>query len=71
MKTSDSCVHFVGFKGDEFVRAKTIFGEPDFIHRQWDGRAKSMTVPGDVAIFARGTVDDDPSLFSFDDSQVM
>ena len=53
------------------MRAKEIFGEPDFIHKIWDGRAKSMMVPGDVAIFALGTENDEPSMFSFDDSQVM
>ena len=45
-----SCIHFVGFKGDDFNRAKMVFGAPDFIHRQYDGRAKSMIMPEDTVV---------------------
>ena len=65
------CIHFVGFKGDEFTRVKRAFGPPDFIHRVWDGRAKSMIMDWDTVVFARGTELDTPKLFNFDDSQVM
>ena len=65
-----TCTHFVGFKGDEYNRAVKVFGVPDFFHRQWDGRAKSMILPGDVAVFAKGTDQDTPSMYSFDDSEV-
>jgi len=64
------CTHFVGFKGDEFNRAKAVFGPPHFIHRHWDGRAKSMAIPGDRIVFATGTAADTPQVYSFDDSEV-
>ncbi len=64
-------MHFVGFKGDEYTRACNTFGKPDFIHRYWDGRAKSMVMPEDTVVFAKGDEHDEPKMFSFDDSQVM
>lgn len=64
-------LHFIGFKGDEYINAVKAFGKPDFFHRTWDGRAKSMIIPGDVAVFAKGTEDDVPCVYSFDDSEVM
>lgn len=63
-------MHFVAFKDDAFTRAVQLFGRPDFIHRYWDGRAKSMIAPGDKVIFASGTEKDVPQLYSFDDSGV-
>lgn len=38
------CLHFVGFRGDEYNRAVAVFGTPDFIHRSWDARAVGMYV---------------------------
>ena len=32
-------VHFFGFRGDEYNRAKKIWGEPDFIHPVHDRRS--------------------------------
>ena len=68
-KSKKGCLHFVGFKGDEFHRAQKVFGKTDFIHRIWDGRAKSMILPCDKAVFAKGTNKDKPNLYSHDDSQ--
>lgn len=65
------CTHFVGFKGDDFVRACRVFGKPDFIHRMHDQRAISMFAPGDMVVFANGTDTPTTSVFSFDDSSVM
>lgn len=70
-KDYQPCQHFVGFTGDEFTRAKKVFGEPEFIHRYWDGRAESMVVEGDRVIFANGMKAKVLSKFSFDDSEVM
>ncbi len=62
--------HFIGFKDNStFQNAIKCFGKPDFIHRYWDGRAKSMIMPDDVAVFAAGSANDTPQLYSFDDSQ--
>ncbi len=67
------CVHFVGFKGDEYLRAVAVFGEPDFIHRFNDKRCVSMIVKeeGDIAIFANGSETNFHSVYSFDDSECM
>lgn len=67
-------VHFVGFRGDEYVNAVRVFGKPDFFHRFWNVRAQQEVQEGDVVVFAR---DKDwnriakPKLQAFDDSAVM
>ena len=65
------CLHFVGFKGDEFTMAKKVFGEPDFIHRWNDGRCRQMVMPNDVVVYANGSEVPNKSVYSFDDSEVM
>ena len=65
-----SFTHFVGFQAGRYTLAVKVFGRPDFIHRQWDGRAKSMVYEGDRVIFATGSELDTPKLWSFDDSGV-
>lgn len=62
-----SAVHFIGFRGDEYTSAVRIFGLPDFIHPGWDRWARIEIMPGDIAVFARGTFDDEPSQFGFPD----
>jgi hypothetical protein len=63
-------IHFFGFKDDRIHSAIAAFGRPDFYHRYWDGRAKSMIADGDIAIFADGSDQDIPQMYSFDDSSV-
>jgi len=60
-------LHFVGFRGDEYTRAVRVFGVPDFIHIGWDRWAAQAVVPGDVAVFASGTENDKPSVYSYPD----
>jgi|SRR5271166_966774 len=60
-------VHFVGFRGDEYHRARRVFGAPDFVHRVWDNRAVCDIAPGDIVVFAKYH-DQAPSPYSFDDS---
>jgi len=62
-------LHFIGFKDDRYWNALAVFGLPDFYHRVWDRRARQEVVPGDVAIFATGSIDDEPKPISWDDSQ--
>ncbi len=31
-------IHFVGFRGDEYISAIRVFGKPDFIHMTHDHR---------------------------------
>lgn len=45
-------VHFVGFKGDEYVRAQRVFGPPDFVHAWHDHRMYGEVGPDDVVVFA-------------------
>lgn len=61
------CVHFVGFRGDEYVSAVRVFGPPDFIHRGWDMRARREIADGDLIVFAQGPADQEPRVKSFDD----
>lgn len=60
-------LHFVGFRGDEYVCALRTFGEPDFIHRGWDLRAQRELAPGDTVVFATGSCDQEPRKRSFND----
>lgn len=65
-------LHFIGFKGNEFNSAVKIWGRPDFIHRNWDVRAKfgGEIHPNDILVFAKGTEYDEPNPYSYDDSAV-
>ena len=48
------CVHFVGFRGNEYTSAVRVWGRPDFIHRGWDRRAFREIAPYDTIVFATG-----------------
>lgn len=67
---TESCLHFVGFRGGEYRSAVRVFGRPDFFHRYWDHRAVGDIVPGDTVVFARGTERDTPNVYAFNDSEV-
>jgi len=60
-------LRFIGFRGDEYSSAVRVFGKPEFIHVGWDRWARQEIVPGDVAVFAKGTADDEPSPYSYPD----
>lgn len=65
-----ACLHFVGFRGDEFTRAVRVFGVPDFIHRYWDHRAIGDIVADlDTVVFAKGSECDTPNVYAFNDSE--
>lgn len=68
---SPRCVHFVGFRGDEYTSAVRIFGRPDFIHRKNDLRLVfgGELAPHDVIVYANGS-EKAVSLFSVDDSNI-
>lgn len=62
------CVHFVGFRDEEYWSAVKVWGLPDFYHRGWDRRAMRDVVPfWDTVVFAKGDPDR-PSPYSYDDS---
>lgn len=59
--------HFVGFRGDEYNRARRVFGDPDFVHIGWDRRARRDIADGDRVVFARGAHDQPPAARNFND----
>ena len=64
-------VHFVGFRGDEYLSAVKVFGKPDFFHRVFDDRVIFGGEVGDddIIIFAYGA-DKRYKKFTFNDSAV-
>lgn len=62
-----AALHFVGFRGAEYVSAVRVWGRPDFFHVGWDLRAQREIAEGDVVVFARGPSDQAPSVRSFPD----
>jgi hypothetical protein len=48
------CVHFIGFRGDEYWSAAKIWGRPHFIHQRWDLRARRDIGEEDLVVFATG-----------------
>lgn len=47
------CVHFIGFRGDEYHSAVRAFGPPHFIHRWLDQRAfREIDWDHDLIVFA-------------------
>lgn len=48
------CVHFIGFRGEEYWSAVRVFGRPHFIHRWWDRRARRDIGEDDLVVFATG-----------------
>ena len=54
MSDAPPCVHFVGFRGEEYWSAVKVWGRPGMVHRVWDRRARRDIGPGDVIVFATG-----------------
>jgi hypothetical protein len=65
------CIHFVGFRGNEYWSAVKVWGKPDFFHRGWDHRAQREIYHSDTVVFAKGEWTQEPSKYNFDDSSVM
>lgn len=61
------CVHFVGFRGEEYWSAVKVWGVPDFISPGWDLRARRELADGDTVIFAFGPSDQEPRVKSYPD----
>lgn len=49
-----NALHFVGFRGDEYITAVRLFGLPDFYHYNYDARAVAEFMDGDTVVFANG-----------------
>lgn len=61
-------LHFVGFRGEEYMRAIRVFGWPDFIHRGWDHRAQREIGPHDIVLFGPKADPAYVSPYNYDDS---
>ena len=44
-------VHYVGFRGDEYVRAYRVWGGPVMIHKDNDPRVMTEVGPEDVVVY--------------------
>ncbi len=55
-----AAVHFVGFRGAEYLSAVRVWGQPGFIHMGWDKRAQREICEGDVVVFAAHLNPDQP-----------
>lgn len=64
----EPALHFVGFRGDEYISACRVFGKPDFYHYVWDQRAQREITDNDIVVFAKYDPNDPPSPFNYDDS---
>jgi hypothetical protein len=60
-------VHFVGFRGEEYISAVKVWGRPEYIHRGWDRRARREISENDTIVFAFGPHDQKPRDRNFDD----
>lgn len=64
-----NAIHFIRFSDDAYNRAIKVWGKPDFVHRNWDRRAQQEVQSGDTAVFAKGTDQNIPNHFAFNDSE--
>ena len=58
MAKSKPHVHFIGFRGEEYLSAVLVFGQPDFIHKWHDRRMYGDIGDGDVLVFANKETED-------------
>jgi len=64
-----NALHFIGFTADQYRRAVSIFGIPDFIHPGWDRRAAFEIIEGDAAVFAKGNINDAPRAIAYHEEE--
>jgi hypothetical protein len=71
--TPFKAVHFIGFTDSrQYWSARQVFGDPDFIHVRWDTRVVTggeFDPDNDTLVFARGTDQDTPSQWAWNDSE--
>jgi hypothetical protein len=49
------CVHFVGFRGVEYISAVRVWGPPAFVHPTNDPRSRREIYACDTIVFANGS----------------
>ena len=65
---SRPALHFVGFRGDEYVSARRVWDPPDFFHIGWDLRVQREIALGDTIVFAKGDRHQVPTRHSYPDN---
>jgi hypothetical protein len=50
-----SCIHFVGFRGEEYRSACRVWGVPNFIHPVNDPRSRREIHASDTVVYANGS----------------
>lgn len=65
--TMRPCVHFIGFRGEEYLSAVRVWGLPEYIHQGWDLRARREIDESDTIVFANGAGDGPPRVKSWPD----
>lgn len=63
-------VHFVGFRGLEYISAVRVFGEPDFIHMVHDFRMYGDVGDGDLILHGPKSTPDTISQYSWQDHEI-
>jgi len=61
------CVHFIGFRGEEYWSAVKVFGRPHMIHMGWDRRAQRDISEADVVVFATGDEHQPLAVYNYPD----
>lgn len=46
-----ACLHFIGFRGDEYTSAVRVWGKPDYVHEYATWSALGECAPQDTVIF--------------------
>lgn len=62
--------HFIGFRGDEYLRAIRVFGPPDFVHMSHDHRMYGDVGPDDILVFGPKADPDHISKYSWQDHEL-
>lgn len=63
-------VHFIGFRGDEYLSAVKVFGPPDFIHLIHDNRMYGDIGAGDILVFGPKANPNKISEYSWQDHEL-
>ena len=61
------CLHFIGFRGEEYWSAVQVWGKPDFFHRGYDDRMERVVADYDLLVFANGCEAKGSQFYSYPD----
>ncbi len=63
-------IHFVGFRGDEYLSAVRVFGSPDFVHMVHDARMYGDVGDDDLLVHGPKSDPDRLSKYSWQDHEL-